>query len=244
MDKISIITVTYNCVDEIEMSIKSVLEQDYPNIEYIIIDGASTDGTVDIIRKYSDYISYWVSEPDKGLYYAMNKGIEVATGDWIHIHNAGGVYATKDTISKIFTKGHAGYDAIFGYIYSRSLQKLIPNPVPFYENKAKLKTPGYSHQALFVRTKWVKQFPFDVSFKCCADFNQAMTIYKNGARFGYINQHVYISAPAGFSERNREIQLYETAKINGIENSLWFKFYRMRVSLLKSIKRILKRLNK
>ena len=224
MDKITIITVTYNCVDDIEVSILSVLEQDYPNIEYIVIDGASTDGTIDIIKKYSNRITYWISEPDNGLYYAMNKGIDKATGDWIYIHNAGGVFPEKNTLSKLFSNDFHDYDAVFGYIYSKTSKSFFRNPTPFYESQKKLKTPGYSHQALFIRSEWAKRFMFDTSFKCCADFNQAMLMYKNGAKFRYVDQDVCHPAPVGFSARNRKTQLLETAKINGVENSLWFKF--------------------
>ena len=85
---ISIITVTYNAQTHIRQAIESVLGQTYPNVEYIIIDGASTDGTLDIIRSYQDAIDHWVSEPDEGIYNAMNKGIALATGDIIGLINA------------------------------------------------------------------------------------------------------------------------------------------------------------
>ena len=84
---ISIVTVSYNAVATIEQTILSVINQTYPNIEYIIIDGGSKDGTIDIIRKYADQIAYWVSEPDEGIYDAMNKGIKIATGEWINFMN-------------------------------------------------------------------------------------------------------------------------------------------------------------
>ena len=80
---ISVVTVSYNAVSTIEQTILSVINQTYPNIEYVIIDGESTDGTVDVIKKYADRITYWVSEPDKGIYDAMNKGMGISTGDFL-----------------------------------------------------------------------------------------------------------------------------------------------------------------
>lgn len=83
---ISVVTVSYNAVSTIEQTILSVINQTYPNIEYVIIDGESTDGTVDVIKKYADRITYWVSEPDKGIYDAMNKGMGISTGDFFNFH--------------------------------------------------------------------------------------------------------------------------------------------------------------
>ena len=101
---ISVVTVSYNAVSTIEQTILSVINQTYPHIEYIIIDGGSTYGTVDIIKKYADKIAYWVSEPDKGIYDAMNKGIKVATGEWINFMNSGDCLYRNDTIEKILNK--------------------------------------------------------------------------------------------------------------------------------------------
>ena len=99
---ISIVTVSYNAVLTIEQTILSVINQTYPNVEYIIIDGGSTDGTVDIIKKYADKIAYWVSEPDKGIYDAMNKGGLKTTGDFIQFLNAGDWFENEYVIEKIF----------------------------------------------------------------------------------------------------------------------------------------------
>ena len=90
--KISIITVVYNGKDTLAQTIESVISQDYANIEYIIIDGNSTDGTQGIIKEYGHRISYWMSEPDRGIYDAMNKGIEYASGDVIAFINSGDTY--------------------------------------------------------------------------------------------------------------------------------------------------------
>ena len=98
---VSIITITYNASRWLEQTILSILSQSYSNIEYIIIDGGSTDGTVDIVKQYASGISYWVSEPDKGIYDAMNKGLQKATGDYVWFINAGDSLYTSDTVQRV-----------------------------------------------------------------------------------------------------------------------------------------------
>lgn len=97
----SIITVTYNASRWLERTLLSVLSQSYASIEYLIIDGGSTDGTVDLIKQYASGIAYWISEPDEGLYDAMNKGLRRATGDYVWFINAGDTIYTADTVQKI-----------------------------------------------------------------------------------------------------------------------------------------------
>ena len=112
---ITVVTVVFNDVQHIEDTILSVVNQTYPNIEYIIIDGGSTDGTVDIIKKYEERIAYWVSEPDKGIYDAMNKGIQKATGEWINFMNAGDEFVDANVLDKLFfAKTVANVDVIYG----------------------------------------------------------------------------------------------------------------------------------
>ncbi len=98
--KISIITVSYNSVRTIKRTIESVLSQTYPNKEHIVIDGGSKDGTVDLIRRYANQLSYWTSEPDRGVYDAMNKGIQRASGEWIHLLNSDDRYIGPTALSE------------------------------------------------------------------------------------------------------------------------------------------------
>lgn len=124
--KISVVTVCYNAADTIERTMLSVLNQTYHDIEYIIIDGGSTDGTVDIIRKYADKIAYWASEPDKGIYDAMNKGIKVATGEWINFMNAGDIFCDKNVLTNIFSTGSVTeYSFLFSDYYVYEKGKII-----------------------------------------------------------------------------------------------------------------------
>ena len=115
--KISIITTVYNGINTIEKTIESVLRQNYPNLEYIIVDAASTDGTDKILNKYSRYIAHLISEPDKGIYYGINKGIKISSGDIISTLNSGDTLFDNalHTVSKYF-KEHKDLDFLFGVV--------------------------------------------------------------------------------------------------------------------------------
>ena len=102
-NKISVITVVYNDVKHIRETMESYFSQTWEEKEYIVIDGGSTDGTAEIIREYEGRLAYWCSEPDGGIYEAMNKGIEHATGDWINILNCGDKYVDKTTLENVIT---------------------------------------------------------------------------------------------------------------------------------------------
>ncbi|MBV4191775.1 glycosyltransferase, partial [Bacteroides fragilis] len=111
---ITVITVCYNAISDIEKTILSVIHQLYSNIEYVIIDGGSVDGTIEIIEKYHDKISYWISESDKGIYDAMNKGVDKATGEWVCFMNAGDTFYSPDTILSVSDCFCHQYDIVYG----------------------------------------------------------------------------------------------------------------------------------
>jgi glycosyltransferase involved in cell wall biosynthesis len=112
---ITVITVARNCEDTIEDTIVNVINQKFRNIEYIIIDGASSDNTLEIIKKYERSIDYWISELDNGIYDAMNKGIDLATGDWINFMNAGDSFYNYNLFSTIFDQfEYNKFDVIYG----------------------------------------------------------------------------------------------------------------------------------
>ena len=181
--KISIITVVYNGEEFLEETILSVLNQSYENIEYIIIDGGSTDGTVDVIKKYEDKIDYWVSEPDKGVSDAFNKGLVFATGDYIEMLNCGDYFLEDNLamlVEKYFNSGavitfQAKTDT--GNIFPKMLRKKsMVNPLKIDEA---LLNAMVSHQATFVAKEVYKEIGFyNLDFKLRMDFDLFLRIQK------------------------------------------------------------------
>ena len=111
---VTVITIAYNCAAFIEETILSVLNQTYSNVEYIVIDGGSTDGTLDVIRKYDHAIDYWISEPDRGIYDAINKGVRASTGQWLNCMNVKDVFFNTNTIQTIADR-HLHGESMFIY---------------------------------------------------------------------------------------------------------------------------------
>lgn len=248
MQKISIVTVTYNCEKCIEDTIKSVLSQNYPNLEYIVIDGQSKDNTLSIIKKYEDRITRIVSESDKGIYDAMNKGLNLSTGDWVFFLNAGDNFHADDTLSKLPFELYSNESKICGIIGNVLLKKRGKIEVwhnkcsPFFENNKRLKNMGFSHQGVFVKTRMAKDVCFDMSFKLCADYKMMYTLYDKGYRFA-INDTIIteIEADYGASIANRNLQLREEARICKCDKSLYFKYIYYWRKLKFAIKGLLKK---
>lgn len=181
--KITIITVCYNSIDTIEDTILSVINQGYKNKEYIIIDGNSTDGTKDIIKRYKEKLAYYCSEADEGIYDAMNKGVSHATGEVIAFLNSDDWYE-EDVLDKVnlyFQESDA--DMISGNIYHIINERKFPNirKENFPEDiRVQMICP---HQALFVRKKIFEQLGgFDLKYKIAADYEWVLKAYVRGAK--------------------------------------------------------------
>lgn len=183
--KISVVTVSYNAAETIEETIQSVVNQTYDNIEYIIIDGGSTDGTVDIIKKYADRIAYWVSEPDKGIYDAMNKGINVATGDYINFMNAGDTFTKRDIVEKVADK--IFIESFIVICDWNDIKKNCLIERKALEIKYLKRNILCSHQAMLIKLSYHKNNLYDTTFRFCADYNFLYKSYYNdGVSIQYI----------------------------------------------------------
>lgn len=221
---ITVITVTYNCVSSIEETMQSVLSQTYPAIEYIIIDGKSSDGTMDIVSKYRDRLSTCISEPDKGIFDAMNKGIDHAEGRWIIFMNAGDKFVSDTTIAEAFDREipeKTGF--IFGDI--QTLQGDL-NLTPFVYSKKRYTGMGICHQSIFVRSDLAKQTKFDLSYKYAADYNMIRGIYKMGYSFVDVKMPICLFDLSGLTSRHRLDQINECCRICGAKYSFsYWKIY-------------------
>ena len=217
---ISVITICYNSELSIERTIRSVLSQTYTNIEYIIIDGKSCDGTNAIIQKYQDNISKYVSEEDLGIYNAMNKGLTMTTGEWVCFMNAGDVFVDNQTVERVFfTPIQNNIDVIYGYtICNNKRMKLAP----FFLKKKKSFSMGFCHQSTFVRSALAKSIGFDEKYKIAADYNMIYTIYKQGKTFYNSNTDISIFDNTGISSLKSIPLLKEVANIIREENSILF----------------------
>ena len=199
---VSIITVCLNSEKYLEQTIQSVLGQTYDNIEYIIIDGGSTDKTLDIIRKYEERIEYWVSEPDRGIYAAMNKGISFSRGEWVGIINSDDFYA-KDTVRLVVEAARSDKEA---QLFCGNIK--ILNSREFkdrrdcWERKGQignflLKKLKICHPTCFVSRKIYAKFKFNTNFMFAADSDFVVRLYANNVKFGYINEPLAYARPGG-----------------------------------------------
>ncbi len=177
--KYSIITINYNNKEGLEETIKSVLEQTFDEYQYIIIDGGSTDGSVDVIRKYADKIDYWVSEPDKGRYNAMNKGIKQAIGEYLNFMNSGDTFHSPTVLYDInYMNIHE--DIITGGIYNKEkgiTYIITPQEVTLLT----MLKETFNHQATFFNKMLFKNKLYDESYIIQSDakFNLQSIIYEN-----------------------------------------------------------------
>jgi glycosyltransferase involved in cell wall biosynthesis len=242
LPKVTVVTVCYNPGELLEPTLKSVLSQDYPNLEYIVIDGGSTDGSVELIKQYADKLSYWVSEPDKGIYDAMNKAAAKATGTYINFMNAGDWFLQPETVKQMMEKAPATADMIYG-----SHEVRYPN---FVKKKRSLpltdmwKYSVYSHQSLFARTEHLQQQPFSTDYPICADHQFNLRQLARGRQFYDTGMYVCSFGAGGVSDV-RMLQSYrETYQLakqhqQGAQVHLFHRWHLLKYKLIGQVRTLL-----
>ena len=215
MPKLTIITIVYNNVRDIERTINSVINQTYKKIEYIIIDGKSTDGTLDIVEKYSNQISKIVSEPDKGIYDAMNKGLALATGDYVLFMNSGDEIYDEHTVQEVFDSS-PGADIYYGEteMYNDNWESLGRRrheaPEQFDWNSFKYGM-NISHQAIYIRKSILT--PYDLKYKYSSDIDWIIKAAKKSSNIVNVHRYVAKYLVGGMSKKKHRESLKERFQI-------------------------------
>jgi len=244
--KISVITVCFNSKKTIENTIKSVIGQSYSDIEYIVIDGGSTDGTVDLIKRYKEKISIIKSEPDKGIYDAINKGISLASGKIISILHSNDIFYDEQTLTKVhkYFNDHSDLKVLLSDIaFKKNLMK--KNTLRYYSSKSFkpwMLRIGFSppHTSSFITKQTYEKIGFyDTSFKIAGDFEFFIRCFlKERTSYMISNQCSVIMSPGGLSGRNYKsylissLEINKALKENGFYSNILLTFIRFPLKLI------------
>jgi glycosyltransferase involved in cell wall biosynthesis len=235
MSKITVITACVNASRTIEQTLRSVLDQGYPNLEYIIIDGGSADGTLEIVEKYGTRLAAVVSEPDNGIYDAFNKGLALATGDLIGILNADDFYApwTFERVADAYAS-HPECDAFFGKVAVIDERKKRWKIYSIGSEKGLTDSMSTPHPAVFLPRRTYDKWGFyDDSYRVAGDWDYALGLYMSGASFYPVNEVLTAFRDSGVSSLLSPRQLYENRLV-------YFKYLDRAAALRKVAKMYLK----
>lgn len=216
--KVTIITVCMNVADALEKTLKNVARQDYANKEIIVVDGASTDRTPAVLREMDSVIDKSVSESDKGIYDAMNKGVGMAMGEYCIFMNAGDEFAEPCTLSRVFACD-CDADVIYGDVVKTGRDnKLYVKPAELPHNAHRM---FFCHQSSLVRTECLREHPFDTEYTMSADFKFFKQMWKRGKKFHYLGFPVALFDTGGVSNTRRGAGIRQNIEIIKELDGLW-----------------------
>ncbi|HQS06596.1 MAG TPA: glycosyltransferase family 2 protein [Daejeonella sp.] len=209
--KLTVITIVYNNVRDIERTVLSVLNQTYPNIEYLVIDGASTDGTLELLKKYEGRLAKLISEKDKGIYDAMNKGLTLASGDYILFMNSGDELYASDTVENVFASApdadiYYGETEMYDEDWKSLGQRRHKAPETFSWKDFKYGM-CISHQAIYIRRSLTE--PYDPKYKLSADIDWIIKAAKKAGKIVNTRRYVAKYLVGGMSKKKHRQSLIE-----------------------------------
>jgi glycosyltransferase involved in cell wall biosynthesis len=227
MTLVTIVTVVHNAADTLERAIKSVIAQTHPDIEYIVIDGGSTDGTIDIIRKYDAYIDYWISEPDDGISSAFNKGIRAASGEMIGILSGDDWYQRDAVrIALLAFNAHPAAGAVCGNAQYHDSAGVAY--VATADPEAINREMTINHAATFVRKSVYQQFGlFDESYRFAMDYELMLRFKLAGVRFARVSELICNVQRSGASDRNWLVSIAEVRRAKQLHGERFVRLYQL-----------------
>lgn len=229
--KVSVVTVVYNGVADIENTILSVLQQKYDDYEYIVVDGASTDGTVDIICRYDQHITQWISEPDNGIYNAMNKAVRMAQGEYCIFMNAGDRFATPLALEAASLFFSYGFDVLTGCEICTKHGKVIDYVKPLEQiTMNHFYVSSISHQSSFIKRSLLLEYPYDENLQLVSDWKfWIQTLILRDKTYRAINVDISLFNHDGITYLKKEIGIKEREQVfrELIPNLIYIDYVKM-----------------
>lgn len=203
--KLSIITVNLNNAAGLEKTAESIVSQTFNDFEWIVIDGGSTDGSKELIEQYSDYIAYWVSEKDSGIYNAMNKGVRHANGEYVQFLNSGDLLSDSSLLERIAPELN-GDDVLYGNFYQVFLSgKKQKRKTPCSLRAADFVYSSIGHSSSFIRRILLQESPYNEQLRIVSDWEFFVKMFWNNKSFRHINEYVSIFDASGISSSNLKL---------------------------------------
>ena len=219
MSKLSIITINYNDKIGLKKTIESVVNQSYKDYEFIVIDGGSTDGSKELISEYQNKIAYWVSEKDNGVFHAMNKGIRIATGDFVIFMNGGDRFNSNSVLEEIVPEFDSQFDIYYGNNYKESPTSKRLKTYPEKLNFSFFYSSSINHQSTFIRKSlFENHFYYNENFKIASDWEFfAYVICHKNVAYKYLNKTIAVYDFTGISSNPNFSELFLKEKLQSIQ---------------------------
>ena len=208
--KISIITINLNNKDGLKKTIESVINQTvYDKVEYIIIDGGSTDGSKELIEQHKDKLYYWCSEPDRSIYNAMNKGITVSTGDYLLFLNSGDYLAENNVLERVLP--YLEYDFVYGNEWKVNERYKCPYEAKYPDklDESFFRRTSLPHQSTFIKSELLKEKPYSEDFKIISDWKFFIEEFRSGKTYKHMPFIVSVYDCSGFSYQHLDLMQKE-----------------------------------
>jgi glycosyltransferase involved in cell wall biosynthesis len=237
---ISVVVVSLNTKDDFIKTINSILSQT-KKVEIIVVDGHSKDGTVEEIKKISKSLNKIIIEKDEGIYFAMNKGVKMASNEWIYFLNSGDIFFDNTTVENIMDIliQNKKTDVVIGNSLVKKKNYLIKSPRTKMNNGTV--NSCFSHQSTFVKKDLLKQYSFNTKFKYASDFDFYLKLFKLNKKFLYINQFISINKYGGISDINRIKVYLEFKNIVFMRNNNFFNIFKINsLIFINFLKKIIK----
>ncbi len=210
--KLSIITVNLNNRDGLQKTIDSVVSQTFRDFEWVVIDGGSTDGSMELIERYADHFSYWVSEPDKGIYNAMNKGIKIAKGEYLQFLNSGDWLCDETTLERCFAHGFSADIAYGDLFFCNGTDKEVCH-YPQFVSFRLFYLSSIGHPASFIKRSILQETLYDEELKIVADWKFFLAQALRNKRFEHIDEIVCCFDNRGISATNPDLANQERQRV-------------------------------